>query len=613
MYESRLLVAGEHNLDLFVIDSAGRCFPNLRVRCHAQLKRRRIACCRVDRRAALHPRALSAFSREFASRRLVVKLTGKYVLPGLEAALRAVPAGATAVVQTLKFPWHDDWQSTELWGMTPALLRECMVGMEADELMEQRANRCVTDVVAAAGVGGGCSWRAGACPTARDLTRTLAPLRWAIWDAPCNHSSSAPRSTPPTASAARRAGRAACGGAPGGAVHALPPSVRLPVYRLPPLAVPEVARRPRRRPSSRSCRSRAPPPSRTRRRRSATSRTRSTSSPARRGERRRRASRRARGTLRTTITISFGAAAVARIRSDLPFTPLHSQCSSTARQRAARARRRAQMPKAKAKRTLADDLTAEDIREAFARAGSERKLKPNAALVQQGKACSSVFLVLEGALRAGSDRPIGVGAFVGEVSFLLGGAPTLGVTATAASVVAEVKHDALQRICVEDPALAGAIFKALAATLAERVHDESARRARVPRARLRAGLRCRRRRWSARAPSCATTSGCRRRRARCSRTRPASPRSSASRLRRTARRRPPSSSRRTCASSSSPSASRPASPSSSPMCWPSSRGTGRTRRCARSRSKRRARARSPRWPAAARRTPRSSCRRATAR
>ena len=71
------------------------------------------------------------------------------------------------------------------------------------------------------------------------------------------------------------------------------------------------------------------------------------------------------------------------------------------------------MPKAKAKRTLADDLTAEDIREAFARAGSERKLKPNAALVQQGKACSSVFLVLEGALRAGSDRPIGVGAFVG--------------------------------------------------------------------------------------------------------------------------------------------------------------------------------------------------------
>ena len=131
------------------------------------------------------------------------------------------------------------------------------------------------------------------------------------------------------------------------------------------------------------------------------------------------------------------------------------------------------MPKAKAKRSLADDLTAEDIREAFARAGSERKLKPNAALVQQGKACSSVFLVLEGALRAGSDRPIGVGAFVGEVSFLLGGAPTLGVTATAASVVAEVKHDALQRICVEDPALAGAIFKALAATLAERVHDES--------------------------------------------------------------------------------------------------------------------------------------------
>ena len=98
------------------------------------------------------------------------------------------------------------------------------------------------------------------------------------------------------------------------------------------------------------------------------------------------------------------------------------------------------MPKAKAKRTLADDLTAEDIREAFARAGSERKLKPNAALVQQGKACSSVFLVLEGALRAGSDRPIGVGAFVGEVSFLLG-----GVTAAPSPAVAHRRAGTLKR------------------------------------------------------------------------------------------------------------------------------------------------------------------------
>ena len=246
MYESRLRWwLANTTLDLFVVDSAGRCFPNLRVRCHAfnysaagsPLLRASIG----ERRSILE--ALSAFSHEFASRRLVVKLTGKYVLPGLEAALRAVPAGATAVVQTLKFPWHDDWQSTELWGMTPALLRECMEEMEASELMEQRANRCVTDVVAAAGVGGGGSWRAGACPTARDLTRTLASLRWAIWDAPCNHSSSC---------AALDAANGECGAARGpccvrrraeaAPVHALPPSVRLPVYRLPPLAVPEAWR-----------------------------------------------------------------------------------------------------------------------------------------------------------------------------------------------------------------------------------------------------------------------------------------------------------------------------------------------------------------------------------
>ena len=116
-------------------------------------------------------------------------------------------------------------------------------------------------------------------------------------------------------------------------VHALPPSVRLPVYRLPPLAVPEAWRVARgdgsvlsQLPQPRTAAE--PPP--TRRRRSAPSRPRSTSSPARRGERRRRASRRARGTLGTTITISFGAAVVTRIRSDTSFTPLRSQLSTSA-------------------------------------------------------------------------------------------------------------------------------------------------------------------------------------------------------------------------------------------------------------------------------------------
>ena len=226
----------------------------------------------------------------------------------------------------------------------------------------------------------------------------------------------------------------------------------------------------------------------------------------------------------------------------------------------------------KARRSAASPTTSPprtSARRSRARAPSSSRTPRWCSRARRARPSSSCW----SALRAGSDRPIGVGAFVGEVSFLLGGAPTLGVTATTASVVAEVKHDALQRICVEDPALTGAIFKALAATLAERVHDESVA-ARVPRARLRAGLRCRAGALERRAPSCATTSGCRRRRARCSRTRPASPRSSASRLRRTARRRPPSSSRRTCASSSSPSASRRASPSNSPMCWRSSEPAG---------------------------------------
>ena len=173
--------------------------------------------------------------RRFVARPIVLKVTGKYALPGLEEALRAVPNGTIAVVQATHGLGHTpaSWQNTELWGMRGDLLHSCVDGMPSWQLMERRAYECVTDAAFSAGFGG--IDPEPSCPTRAEVLRTPAEdrRRWAVWDAvtpnacrffeehgecgadmPCN-----PKERTPTATCCTAHG---CSG----------------VYRLPPLAIP---------------------------------------------------------------------------------------------------------------------------------------------------------------------------------------------------------------------------------------------------------------------------------------------------------------------------------------------------------------------------------------
>ena len=246
-------------LDLYAVDSAGACFPDLLPGKGAN--GRVLACAGYEQASepsysaevlAAAKRGAAPVSSSFAerlailqkayeaselkSRPIVLKVTGKYALPGLEEALRAVPNGTVAVVQAMHGLGHTpaSWQNTELWGMRGDLLRSCVDGMPSWQLMERRAYECVTDAAFRAGfVAGSIPSRAVRRAPRCCARRLRIGQRWAVWDAvtpnacrffeehgecgadmPCN-----PKERTPTAACCTAHG---CSG----------------VYRLPPLAIP---------------------------------------------------------------------------------------------------------------------------------------------------------------------------------------------------------------------------------------------------------------------------------------------------------------------------------------------------------------------------------------
>ncbi len=258
-------------LDLFVVDSAGRCFPAIdappsRFRCFAfnqsaepllaALEANRSLCdppclgvprSSVTERLAI-TKALTAFAEPLARKQIVLKMTGKYVLPDLDGALRAVPPGAAAVVQSV---FGGGWQDTELWGMSAPRLAACLADMPPHRMMERRAYECVADAAYETGLVTS-DLRAdptydpsGTCPSATEVARSDYAHRWDVWDAPggCD-ATPCPSLWPSTdVASSPRCGFfvAPCCVRP--RAEALPHTVAASptpsVYRLPPMQVPE--------------------------------------------------------------------------------------------------------------------------------------------------------------------------------------------------------------------------------------------------------------------------------------------------------------------------------------------------------------------------------------
>ena len=209
MYKARVRWWLEHSsLDMYVVDSAGRCFPDLLPGKSKDKSGRVLECVGFDQEAdpsyiarvrdgacvatagnrcplsssfteALAVNKTFEAFPELATRRLVLKLTGKYVLPGLETALMQIKNGTVAVVQS-QHAHFGRWQNTELWGMRGDLVKSCIEGMPTGQLMEQRVYECVTDAAIAAGYG--AVDPGPNCPTVAEVMRTPVADRWTVWD-----------------------------------------------------------------------------------------------------------------------------------------------------------------------------------------------------------------------------------------------------------------------------------------------------------------------------------------------------------------------------------------------------------------------------------------------
>jgi SulP family sulfate permease len=122
----------------------------------------------------------------------------------------------------------------------------------------------------------------------------------------------------------------------------------------------------------------------------------------------------------------------------------------------------------------------EGLPPALSRSFERSALAGGQALIGQGDPPDDVFVLESGRLRVEVERPDGTrtrlrtlrpGVLVGEIALYTGSARTAHVVADAPSVVLRLTSDAIRRIEDEDPALAAALHRWFAETMAERLAD----------------------------------------------------------------------------------------------------------------------------------------------
>jgi CRP/FNR family cyclic AMP-dependent transcriptional regulator len=111
-------------------------------------------------------------------------------------------------------------------------------------------------------------------------------------------------------------------------------------------------------------------------------------------------------------------------------------------------------------------------------AGVKQQLTPGEVLIQEGKATSSVFLVLEGALsvaaRAAGNREVArlrSGEIVGEMSFVDSRPPSATVRAIEASSVLAIPRRELEDRLSQDAFFAARFYRAMAVFLSDRLRS----------------------------------------------------------------------------------------------------------------------------------------------
>ncbi|MGE5478718.1 MAG: cyclic nucleotide-binding domain-containing protein [Bacteroidales bacterium] len=110
----------------------------------------------------------------------------------------------------------------------------------------------------------------------------------------------------------------------------------------------------------------------------------------------------------------------------------------------------------------------------LARNGSKRQISTGTMLVEEGRACPSLFILLEGGMDVtikglGLVASLGAGEMIGELSFVDSAPPSATVTAASSCSVLEVDKQMLNAQLARDQGFARRFYQAIAMFLADRL------------------------------------------------------------------------------------------------------------------------------------------------
>ena len=128
-----------------------------------------------------------------------------------------------------------------------------------------------------------------------------------------------------------------------------------------------------------------------------------------------------------------------------------------------------------------EGLTDQD-RDWILNSGLERQVITNTQIIEQGERLEKVFIVLDGVLSVFTEEcpqhdlaTVGLGEFVGELSFIEGSAATASVRAKENSLLLEIPSDQLTQKLESDDSFSARFHVALAKLMAKRLRNNARR------------------------------------------------------------------------------------------------------------------------------------------
>jgi len=109
-----------------------------------------------------------------------------------------------------------------------------------------------------------------------------------------------------------------------------------------------------------------------------------------------------------------------------------------------------------------------------------RSFEPGTVIIDERKPNDAIFVVMDGEVNVEKSLPngekkvlaeLGVGAIIGEMTFLTRGSPSASIVARTETEMLCVTHESLNTLVSQEPGLAGRFYRSIAVTLAQRLAE----------------------------------------------------------------------------------------------------------------------------------------------